>query len=141
MFDSLSDRLGVIFKGLTGRGALSESDVDAALVEVRRALIEADVSLEVVRGFVEQVRVRALGAEVTKSVPPGQQVIKIVSDELTNVLGGDAAPLSFAATPPVTFMMVGLQGSGKTTTSAKIAKRLWDRDKKKVLLASLDIYR
>jgi signal recognition particle subunit SRP54 len=141
VFNSLSDRLGVIFKGLTGRGALSEKDVDAALVEVRRALIEADVSLEVVRGFIEQVRVRALGAEVTDSVTPGQQVIKIVSDELVLVLGGDAAPLSLAATPPVAFMMVGLQGSGKTTTSAKIAKRLTERDRKKVLLASLDIYR
>src|SRR6478609_5370052 len=141
MFESLSDRLGKIFEGLTGRGALNESDVDAALREVRRALLEADVSLEVVKAFVEQVRERAVGAEVTKSVTPGQQVVKIVHDELVRVLGDTPAPLDFDAVPPVSFLMVGLQGSGKTTTTAKIAKRLTERQGKKVLLASLDTRR
>lgn len=141
MFETLSDRLGNIFKGLTGRGNLSEADVSAALREVRRALIEADVSLEVVRAFVEQVRERANGAEVTRSVTPGQQVVKIVNDELVRVLGEEDAPLDLKSTPPVPILMVGLQGSGKTTTTAKIAKRLKERENKKVLLASLDTRR
>jgi len=141
MFESLSDRLGKIFDGLRGRGALSEADVDLALREIRRALIEADVSLEVVRAFVEQVRDRAVGAEVTRSVTPGQQVVKIVHDELAEVLGQTAVPIDLNAPAPVTLLMVGLQGSGKTTTTAKIAKRLKDRQKKKVLLASLDTRR
>ncbi len=141
MFESLSDRLGKIFEGLTGRGALSTADVDAALREVRRALLEADVSLEVVKAFVEQVRERAIGAEVTRSVTPGQQVIKIVHDELVKVLGETAVPLDFNAVAPVPILMVGLQGSGKTTTTAKIAKRLTERQGKKVLLASLDTRR
>ena len=141
MFDSLSDRLGKIFEGLRGRGALSAADVDAAMREIRRALIEADVSLEVVRAFVEQVRERAVGAEVTRSVTPGQQVVKIVHDELVSVLGADAVPIDLNAPAPVTLLMVGLQGSGKTTTTAKIAKRLSDRQRKKVLLASLDTRR
>ncbi|RYE09345.1 MAG: signal recognition particle protein [Hyphomicrobiales bacterium] len=141
MFESLSDRLGKIFDGLTGRGALNEADVDAALREVRRALLEADVSLEVVKAFVEQVRERAVGAEVTRSVKPGQQVVKIVHDELVRVLGEVGVPLDFAAVSPVPVLMVGLQGSGKTTTTAKIAKRLKERQNKKVLLASLDTRR
>ncbi len=141
MFDTLGDRLGNIFKGLTGRGALSEADVNAAMREVRRALIEADVSLEVVRAFITQVSERALGAEVTKSITPGQQVIKIVHDELVRVLGEEAEPISLAATPPVGILMVGLQGSGKTTTTAKLAKRLKEKQNKKVLMASLDTRR
>ena len=141
MFDTLSDRLGNIFKGLTGRGALSEADVTAALREVRRALIEADVSLEVARAFTQQVGERAIGVEVTKSITPGQQVIKIVNDELVRVLGETAEPISLAATPPVAILMVGLQGSGKTTTTAKIAKRFKDRENKRVLMASLDTRR
>ncbi len=141
MFESLSDRLGKIFDGLRGRGALNEADVDAALREIRRALIEADVSLEVVRAFVEQVRDRAIGVEVTRSVTPGQQVVKIVHDELVGVLGEAASPIDLNAAAPVTILMVGLQGSGKTTTTAKIAKRLKDKQKKKVLLASLDTRR
>jgi signal recognition particle subunit SRP54 len=141
MFESLSDRLGKIFEGLRGRGALNEVDVDAALREVRRALLEADVSLEVVKAFVEQVRERAVGAEVTRSVTPGQQVIKIVHDELVKVLGETAVPLDFNAVAPVPILMVGLQGSGKTTTTAKIAKRLKERQGKRVLLASLDTRR
>jgi signal recognition particle subunit SRP54 len=141
MFESLSDRLGKIFEGLRGRGALSEADVDAALREVRRALIEADVSLEVVRAFVEQVRERAIGVEVTRSVTPGQQVVKIVHDELVKVLGETAVPLDFNAVSPVGILMVGLQGAGKTTLSAKLAKRLKERQGKKVLMASLDTRR
>jgi signal recognition particle subunit SRP54 len=141
MFDSLSDRLGKIFDGLRGRGALNAADVDAAMREIRRALIEADVSLEVVRAFIEQVRDRAVGAEVTRSVTPGQQVVKIVHDELVAVLGADAVAIDLNAPSPVTLLMVGLQGSGKTTTTAKIAKRLKDRQRKKVLLASLDTRR
>ncbi len=141
MFESLSDRLGKIFDGLRGRGALNAADVDAAMREIRRALIEADVSLEVVRAFVEQVRERAVGAEVTRSVTPGQQVVKIVHDELVSVLGSDAVTIDLNAAAPVTLLMVGLQGSGKTTTTAKIARRLKDRQKKKVLLASLDTRR
>ena len=141
MFESLQDRLGSIFAGLTGRGALSEKDVSAALREVRRALIEADVSLDVVRGFVERVRQKAVGVDVLKSVKPGQMVVKIVHDELVETLGSDAEAIDLNAPAPVVIMMVGLQGSGKTTTSAKIAKRLTDRDKKKVLMASLDTRR
>ncbi len=141
MFESLSDRLGKIFDGLRGRGALGEKDVDEALREVRRALLEADVSLEVVRAFVEQVRDRAVGAEVTRSVTPGQQVVKIVHDELVKVLGETQVPIDFNTNPPMTMMMVGLQGSGKTTTTAKIAKRMKERQGKKVLLASLDTRR
>jgi len=141
MFESLSDRLSGIFDGLTRRGALSDKDVSAALREIRRALIEADVALEVVRDFTEKVKEKAVGAEVVKSVTPGQMVVKIVHDELVNMLGSDADPISLAATPPVTLMMVGLQGSGKTTTTAKIAKRLTEKQKKKVLMASLDVKR
>jgi signal recognition particle subunit SRP54 len=141
MFESLSDRLSGIFEGLTKRGALSEKDVSAALREIRRALIEADVALEVVREFIEKVREKAVGAEVVKSVTPGQMVVKIVHDELVAMLGSDAEPISLHAAPPVTLMMVGLQGSGKTTTTAKIAKRLTEKQKKKVLMASLDVKR
>jgi signal recognition particle subunit SRP54 len=141
MFDTLSDRLSGIFDGLTKRGALSEKDVNEALREVRRALLEADVALEVVRAFVEQVRARAVGVEVLKSVSPGQQVIKIVHDELVAVLGSEAQTIDLASVPPVPILMVGLQGSGKTTTTAKIAKRLVEREKKKVLMASLDTRR
>ena len=141
MFESLSDRLSGIFDGLTRRGALSEKDVNAALREVRRALIEADVALDVVRDFVEKVRIKAIGADVVKSVTPGQMVIKIVSDQLAEMLGSDAETIDLNAPAPVTIMMVGLQGSGKTTTSGKIAKRLTEKQRKKVLMASLDVRR
>ncbi len=141
MFESLSDRLGAIFEGLTRRGALTEKDVGAALREVRRALIEADVALDVVRSFTEKVREKAVGVEVVKSVTPGQMVVKIVHDELVDMLGSDAEPIDLAAAPPVVVMMVGLQGSGKTTTAAKIGKRLTERQKKKILMASLDTRR
>ncbi|MDB5634278.1 MAG: ffh, partial [Tardiphaga sp.] len=142
MFDNLSEKLGGILDRLTGRGALSEADVDAAMREVRRALLEADVSLDVVRSFVDRVREQAIGATVVKSVTPGQMVVKIVHDELVATLGADGeGGIDLNAVPPVAIMMVGLQGSGKTTTTAKLARRLTQRDKRKVLMASLDIYR
>lgn len=141
MFDSLQDRLGSILNGLTGRGALSEKDVSAALREVRRALLEADVALEVVRSFTDRVREKAVGAEILKSIKPGQMVVKIVHDELVAMLGETQVPIDLNAPAPVTIMMVGLQGSGKTTTTGKIAKRLKERQNKKVLMASLDTRR
>jgi signal recognition particle subunit SRP54 len=141
MFEGLSDKLSNILNSLTRRGALTEEDVNAALREVRRALLEADVALEVVRSFTDKVRARAVGAEVIKSVSPGQQVVKIVHDQLVEMLGADAEVISLNAAPPVGILMVGLQGSGKTTTTAKIAKRLTDREKRRVLMASLDTRR
>ncbi len=141
MFETLSDRLGGIFDKITGRGALSDKDVGEALREVRRALLEADVALDVVRDFTEKVREKAVGAEVVRSVKPGQMVVKIVHDELVAMLGEAAEPVDLNATPPVVLMMVGLQGSGKTTSTAKIAKRLQERQKKKVMMASLDTRR
>jgi signal recognition particle subunit SRP54 len=141
MFESLQERLGSILNGLTGRGALSEADVSAALREVRRALIEADVALDVVRSFTDRVREKAVGAEVLKSIKPGQMVVKIVHDELVSMLGEEGETIDLNAPAPVVVMMVGLQGSGKTTTSAKIGKRLMDRQGKKVLMASLDTRR
>ncbi len=141
MFENLQERLGSILNGLTGRGALSEADVSAALREVRRALLEADVALEVVRSFTEKVREKAVGASVLKSIKPGQMVVKIVHDELIDMLGAEGVAVDLNAPAPVVLMMVGLQGSGKTTTSAKIAKRLSDRQNKKVLMASLDTRR
>lgn len=141
MFENLQERLGAILNGLTGRGALSEADVSAALREIRRALIEADVALDVVRSFTDRVREKAVGATVLKSVKPGQMVVKIVHDELVEMLGSEGATIDLNAPAPVVIMMVGLQGSGKTTTSAKIAKRLSERQGKKVLMASLDTRR
>ncbi len=141
MFDALSDRLGNVFDRLKGKGSLSESDVNAAMREVRIALLEADVAVEVVKSFIEGVRERAVGQEVTKSVTPGQQVIKIVNDNLIEMLGKEPAWIELNAVPPVPILMIGLQGSGKTTTAAKIASRLTRRDKKKVMMASLDVTR
>jgi signal recognition particle subunit SRP54 len=141
MFDSLSERLSGILDRLTRRGALTEADVDAALREVRRALLEADVALEVVRGFTDKVRERAVGATVVKSVTPGQMVVKIVHDQLIETLGSGAETIDLNTPPPIAIMMVGLQGSGKTTTTAKIAKRLAEKVKRKVLMASLDVKR
>ena len=141
MFDSLSDRLGGVFAALRGRGALNEADVRAAMREVRIALLEADVALPVVRSFVDSVTEKAVGQNVLRSITPGQQVVKIVNDALTEMLGSDAADLELDVTPPAIIMMVGLQGSGKTTTTAKIAKRLTEKERKKVLMASLDVNR
>jgi signal recognition particle subunit SRP54 len=141
MFDSLSERLNAILDRLTRRGALSEADVDAALHEVRRALVEADVALDVARSFTDQVKARAVGVEVIKSVTPGQMVVKIVHDQLIDILGSSGEPIDLNAPAPIVIMMVGLQGSGKTTTTAKIAKRLAELAKRKVLMASLDTRR
>ena len=141
MFQNLSDRLSGIFSKLTGRGALTDSDVAEAMREVRRALLEADVALEVVRDFTEGVRQKAIGQNIVKSVTPGQMVVKIVHDEMVRVLGSDAAPIDLIAAPPFAIMLVGLQGSGKTTSCAKIGYRLTNRDKRRVLMASLDTRR
>ena len=155
MFEGLSKRLGSVFDRLRGRGALSESDVDAALREVRTALLEADVALPVVRQFIDQVRPKAVGADVIRSVTPGQMVVKIVNDHLVEMLGGTVSDLDLNAVPPVVILMVGLQGSGKTTSSAKIAYRLTQgpqgmaaemfegtfSTKRRVLMASLDTRR
>src|SRR5712691_8302597 len=141
MFDTLSEKIGGILGRLTGRGALSENDVREAMREVRKALLEADVALEVARAFTDKVAERATGADVIRSVTPGQMVVKIVLDELVNVLGSDARPIDLAAAAPVPILLAGLQGSGKTTTTAKIAKRLKERLKKKALMASLDTRR
>ncbi|MFY0639227.1 signal recognition particle protein [Maricaulis maris] len=143
MFDTLTERLGGVFDKLTGRGVLSEKDVDAALREIRVALLEADVALDVVKAATRQIRERAVGEDVIRAVSPGQQVIKIVHDALVDLLGGDGEPvgLSLDGEPPVAILMAGLQGSGKTTTSAKLAKRIQAMHKKKVLLASLDTRR
>jgi signal recognition particle subunit SRP54 len=141
MFESLSDRLGGVFDRLRGRGALNEADVREAMREVRVALLEADVALPVVRSFIDSVTEKAVGASVLKSITPGQQVVKIVNDALVEMLGSEASELNLDVTPPAIIMMVGLQGSGKTTTTAKIAKKLNEKDRKKVLMASLDVNR
>ena len=142
MFDSLSDRLGGVFDKLRGRGALKEQDVRDAMREVRIALLEADVALPVVRRFIDSVTEQAVGQNVLRSVTPGQQVVKIVNDALVEMLGGEStAELDLAATPPVVILMVGLQGSGKTTTTAKLAKLLKEKYGKKALMASLDVNR
>jgi signal recognition particle subunit SRP54 len=141
MFDTLSDRLGSVFDRLRGRGALTEADVRAAMREVRVALLEADVALPVARDFVEQVTERAVGQEVLRSVTPGQMVVKIVNDALVETLGSETAELNLNVNPPAVVMMVGLQGSGKTTTTAKLAKRLTEKERKRVLMASLDVAR
>jgi signal recognition particle subunit SRP54 len=142
MFESLSNRLSDVFDRLRRHGALSEDDVNAALREIRIALLEGDVALPVVKDFVNAVREKALGQEVLRSVSPAQMVVKIVHDHLVETLGGDAVEgLNLNAVPPVVIMMVGLQGSGKTTTAAKLARLLKLRERKKVLLASLDVQR
>jgi signal recognition particle subunit SRP54 len=140
LFENLQSRLTGVFDKLRGRGALSEADVDAALSEVRTALIDADVALPVVKDFIEKVRPRAVGENVIRSVSPGQQVIKIVHDVLVETLGAENAALSLGS-PPAPILMVGLQGSGKTTTSAKLGLMLQTREKKRVLMASLDVSR
>src|SRR5439155_1767068 len=146
MFDTLGNRLNEVFDRLRGRGALGEDDVAAAMREIRIALLEADVALPVVRDFIAAVREKAVGQDVVRSVTPGQMVVKIVHDHLVQVLGGDEPRgagdgLDLNAPAPVAIMLVGLQGSGKTTTAAKIALRLKNRERKKVLMASLDVQR
>ncbi|MBD3822832.1 MAG: signal recognition particle receptor subunit alpha, partial [Thiotrichales bacterium] len=141
MFDNLSDRLAQTFKNITGQGKLTEANIKDAIRDVRRALLEADVALPVVKSFIDQVQARAIGQEVSKSLNPGQAFIKIVRDQLTEVMGGEAEPLSFNVEPPAVIMMAGLQGAGKTTTVAKLAKWLQEREKKKVMVVSADVYR
>jgi signal recognition particle subunit SRP54 len=141
MFESLSDNLGKVFSKLKGKGVLSEDDVNTAMREVRIALLEADVSLSVAKDFIAKVKERAIGSDVVKSVSPAQMVIKIVQDNLEQMLGSDESEINLTATPPVVIMMVGLQGSGKTTSSGKLANFLKQKRNKKILLASLDIYR
>ncbi|ALE03206.1 signal recognition particle protein [Bartonella ancashensis] len=141
MFESLQGRLSSILSHLTGRGVLSEQDVETALREIRRALLEADVALDVVRSFTDKVRERAVGSALIQSIKPGQMVVKIVHDELVNMLGDECVLGNFNAPAPVVVMLIGLQGSGKTTTTAKFAKRLTDKHNKKVLMASLDTRR
>jgi signal recognition particle subunit SRP54 len=141
MFDALQTKLGDVFEKLKRRGALSEADVSAALREIRVALLEADVALPVVKDLIDRVREEAVGETVLKSVTPGQQVVKVVHDTLTDMLGREVEDLNLKASPPMGIMMVGLQGSGKTTSCAKIAKRLTEKDRKRVLMASLDVYR
>src|SRR5436190_5509995 len=142
MFDALSERLGEVFDRLSGRGVLSAKDVDEALTEVRKALIDADVALPVVREFIAQAKEKAIGEEVVRSIRPADQVVKIVHDGLIDMLGGEnPVGLNLNAAAPVVMLMAGLQGSGKTTTAAKLALRLSKTDRKKVLMASLDTRR
>ena len=142
MFESLSNRFSDVFDRLRRHGALSEADVDTAMREIRVALLEADVALPVVKDFVNAVRDKAVGQDVLRSVQPAQMVVKIVHDNLVAMLGSEGAgALNLNAVPPVVVMMVGLQGSGKTTTSAKLARLLKERERRKVLLASLDVNR
>ena len=141
MYKSLSDRLSGIFDRLKGRGTLSEDDVNAALREIRIALLEADVALPVVKEFIEQAKEKAIGQELVKSINPAQMVIKIVNDQLIHALGGEPEAINLNARSPMVMLMVGLQGSGKTTSSAKLAKLLNIKFRKNVLLASLDVYR
>src|SRR3990170_2109992 len=136
MFEGLTDRLGSVFTALRGKGRLSEADVDVALREVRLALLQADVNVKVAKALLERVRTRAVGAEVTKSLTPAQQVVKIVHEELIVTLGGETAPLAHASKPPLVILLVGLQGSGKTTTAAKLARRLSGQGKHPLLVAA-----
>ena len=141
MFNNLTGRLSAVVKNLSGRARLSEENIDAALRDVRIALLEADVGLEVVRDFIADVRARAIGQDVIGTLTPGQALIRVVRDELTRLMGDENRALNLAAAPPVVVLMAGLQGSGKTTTSAKLARRLLDNDKKRVGLVSCDIHR
>ncbi|HNP64009.1 MAG TPA: signal recognition particle protein [Woeseiaceae bacterium] len=141
MFENLSGRLSDAARNLTGKGRLTEANIKDTLREVRLALLEADVALPVVKTFIERIRERALGEEVGKSLTPGQALVKIIHAELVSILGSESAPLNFRAQPPVIILLAGLQGAGKTTTAAKLAKRLIERDKKKVMLVSVDVHR
>lgn len=141
MFDNLSDRLSKAAKSLTGKGRINESNIKDTLRQVRLALLEADVALPVVKSFIEQVRTRALGEEVGKSLTPGQVFVKIIHAELVELLGGTTTEFDLKAQPPVVILLAGLQGAGKTTTAAKLARRLKEKDGKRVMLVSADVYR
>ena len=141
MFDSLSERLARTIKNLRGQGRLTDDNIKDTLREVRMALLEADVALPVVRDFVERVRLRAVGHEVLTSLTPGQALVKIVNDELVATMGAANEELNLRAQPPAVVLMAGLQGAGKTTTVAKLAKLLKERHNKKVMVVSCDVYR
>lgn len=141
MFDNLSERLSRAVRDLTGKGRLSEDNIKATLREVRLALLEADVALPVVKSFIERIRERAIGEEVGKSLTPGQTLIKIIHRELVDILGRETVPLALRAQPPVVIFLAGLQGAGKTTTAAKLARRLREKEKKRVMLVSVDVHR
>ncbi len=141
MFDSLTERLGNTLRGITGKAKLSEENIQETLREVRKALLEADVALSVVKQFIDQVRLRAIGQEVMQSLSPGQAFVKIVNDELVSVMGAEDNSLNLSVQPPAVIMMAGLQGAGKTTSTAKLALWLKRRDKKKVMVVSTDVYR
>ena len=141
MFESFSQKLTGILSKLRGRGVLSEADIDSAMREVRIALLEADVALQVVKDFISSLKEKALGAEIVQSVSPGQMVVKLVHDHLVELLGSEHTELNLAANPPVVILMAGLQGSGKTTSTGKLALRLKDKQRKRVMVASLDVYR
>src|SRR6187431_2130947 len=141
MFDSFSEKLQVTLAGVRQRGALTEDDINKAMREIRLALLEADVNFKVVKQFTSSVKERALGIEVTKQLNPGQQVIKIVNEELTSLMGGSSAGITFAPRPPTVILMAGLQGSGKTTATAKLAKLLKEQNGSSVAVAACDVYR
>jgi signal recognition particle subunit SRP54 len=141
MFDNLSGRLSDAARQISGKGRLTEANIKDTLRQVRLALLEADVALPVVKSFIDRIRERALGEEVGKSLTPGQELVKIIHAELVRILGSESAPLNLRAQPPVVILLAGLQGAGKTTTAAKLAKRLDDTEKKKVMLVSVDVHR
>ena len=141
MYDSLSDRLSKAARNLSGKGRLSETNIKDTLRQVRLALLEADVALPVVKAFIERIRERALGEEIGKSLTPGQALVKIIHSELVAILGSDTVPLDLKAQPPVVIFLAGLQGSGKTTTAAKIARRLIEKEKRRVMMVSVDVHR
>lgn len=141
MFENLTDRLSQAARGLSGRGRISESSIKDTLRQVRLALLEADVALPVVKTFIERIRARAVGEELGKSLTPGQALVKIIHGELVAILGSDTVPLDLRAQPPVVVLLAGLQGSGKTTTAAKLARRLIEKEKKRVMLVSVDVHR
>jgi signal recognition particle subunit SRP54 len=141
MFDNLSARLSDAARNLTGKGRLSDANIKDTLRQVRLALLEADVALPVVKSFIERIRERAVGEEIGKSLTPGQALVKIIHAELVRLLGSESTPLNFRAQPPIVILLAGLQGAGKTTTAAKLAKRLRENDKKKVMLVSVDVHR
>src|SRR5689334_24920711 len=141
MFDSLSEKLQGTLAGVRQRGALTEDDINKAMREIRLALLEADVNFKVVKQFTSSVKERALGIEVTKQLNPGQQVVKIVNEELTSLMGGQSAGITFSPRPPTVILMAGLQGSGKTTATAKLAKLLKEQNKSSVAVAACDVYR
>ena len=141
MFDNLSNRLTDAARSLSGKGRLSESNIKDTVRQVRLALLEADVALPVVKSFIARVQERAIGEEVGKSLTPGQALVKIIHAELVQLFGDDFSPIDLRAQPPVVVMLAGLQGAGKTTTAAKLAKRLIETDKKRVMLVSVDVHR